>query len=338
MRGAVKYMRSIQEIDRELERARQKMERSRKLDVILQDLKEQVGRRRQAEEEARAVLEKERGDVEELERMSLVSFLARIQGDLESRKAEERREAAMAKARYDAAKWDLEDLDRRLRDFAQEKESLKGLEKQYQALLDEKEAVLRSQGGAQSQRLGQLAQEQERTAGELREIQEAIQAGLAAQRALEEMGGDLNGAENWGVWDMVGGGIMSTFAKHGCLDDAQDAAYEARRALSRFRTELADVSSEQVPDVELGDFAVFADYFFDGLFADLFVQSRIREAQDQVAAVAQRVERLIVRLRDERENLEEKQGQLDWERERLLTAQNRAQLQSGAETGEAVPV
>lgn len=331
-------MRNIQEIDRELERARQKMERSRKLDVILQDLKEQSVRRRQAEEEARAVLEKEQGDVEELERMSLVSFLARIQGDLESRKAEERREAAMAKARYDAAKWDLEDLDRRLRDFAQEKESLKGLEKQYQALLDEKEAVLRSHGGAQSQRLGQLAQEQERTAGELREIQEAIQAGLAAQRALEEMSGDLSGAENWGVWDMVGGGIMATFAKHGCLDDAQDAAYEARRALSRFRTELADVSSDQVPDVELGDFAVFADYFFDGLFADLFVQSRIREAQEQVEAVTQRVERLIVRLRDERENLEEKQGQLDWERERLLTAQNRAQLQSGAETGEAVPV
>ena len=138
-------MRNIQEIDRELERARQKMERSRKLDVILQDLKEQSVRRRRAEEEARTVLEKEQGDVEELERMSLVSFLARIQGDLESRKAEERREAAMAKARYDAAKWDLEDLDRRLRDFAQEKESLKGLEKQYQAMLDEKEAVRSAQ-------------------------------------------------------------------------------------------------------------------------------------------------------------------------------------------------
>ena len=338
MRGAVKYMRSIQEIDRELERARQKMERFRKLDVILQDLKEQVGRRRQAEEEARAVLEKEQGDVEELERMSLVSFLARIQGDLESRKEEERREAAMAKARYDAAKWDLEDLDRRFREAVREKERLQGLEEQYQALLDEKEEILRSQGGVQSQRLGQLAQEQERTAGELREVQEAIQAGLAAQRALGEMISDLSGAENWGVWDMVGGGIMSTFAKHGCLDDAQDAAYEARRALSRFRTELADVSSDQVPDVELGNFAAFADYFFDGLFVDLFVQSRIREARDQVEAVTQRVERLIALLRDERESLEEKQGQLDWERERLLTAQSRAQLQSGAEGEEAVPV
>ena len=126
---------------------------------------------------------------------------------------------------------------------------------------------------------------------------------------------------------MRGAGIMSTFAKHGCLDDAQDAAYEARRALSRFRTELADVSSDQVPDVELGDFSVFADYFFDGLFADLFVQNHIREAQEQVRAVTARVERLVSRLRQERENLEERQGQLDWERERLLTAQDRQQAE-----------
>ena len=132
-------MRTIQEVNQDLERARQKMERVRKLEVILQDLKEQSGRRRQAEQEAREVLEKEQGDVEELERMSLVSFLARIQGNLAQRKEEERREAAMAKARYDAAKWDLEDLDRRFREAVREKEGLAGVEQEYQALLDEKE-------------------------------------------------------------------------------------------------------------------------------------------------------------------------------------------------------
>ena len=322
-------MRTLQEINRDLERSRQRVERSRKLDVILSDLEGQLVRRRAVEQEARAVLEKEQGDVEELERMSLVSFLARIQGDMERRQAQERREAAMAKARYDAAKWDLEDLERRCRDARQEKNNLAGAQQEFQALLDEKEALLRTQGSPVSQQLGQLALEQEQTAGQLREIQEAIQAGMAAHRALEEMTQDLDGAENWGVWDMVGGGIMATFAKHGCLDDAQDAAYEARRALSRFRTELADVSADQVPDVELGDFAVFADYFFDGLFADLFVQSRIREAQSQVALVIRRVEGLVARLRAERESLEEKQGQLDWQRERLLTAQSRAQQTLG---------
>ena len=326
-------MRNLQEIDRDIEHVRQKVERYRKLEVILKDLEEQLVRRREIEQAAREVLEKEQGDVEELERMSLVSFLATLQGNLEDRKAEERREAAMAKARYDAARWDLEDLDRRYRDAQQERRSLSGIEGEYQALLDEKEALLHSQGGVQSQKLGQLIQEQERTAGELREIQEAIQAGLAAQRALEEMSGDLSGAENWGIWDMVGGGMMATFAKHGCLDDAQDAAYEARRALSRFRTELADVSSDQVPDVELGEFALFADYFFDGLFADLLVQSRIRDAQRQVDDILGRVEQLVARLRAERESLEGKQGQLDWERERLLTAQSRASVGIAAAEG-----
>ena len=320
-------MRTLQEINRELERTRQKVERDRKLEIILQDLEAQLTRRQKTEAEAKQMLEQEQGDVAELERMSLVSFLAKIQGNLDRRQEKERREAAMAKARYDAAKWDLEDLNRRLRDARQEQRKLQGIQVQYQALLEEKEQLLLQQGGSSSQRLGQLVQTQERTAGELREIQEAIQAGMAAHRALEEMQRDLDGAENWGVWDMMGGGIMSTFAKHGCLDDAQDAAYEARRALSRFRTELADVSSDQVPDVELGDFSVFADYFFDGLFADLFVQNHIREAQEQVRAVTARVERLVSRLRQERENLEERQGQLDWERERLLTAQDRQQAE-----------
>lgn len=227
----------------------------------------------------------------------------------------------MAKARYDAAKWDLEDLERRLRDARQEQKNLAGVSEQYQMLLREKEEILLREGGGQSQKLGQLAQEQERMAGELREIQEAIQAGVAALRALENAESDLSGAENWGIWDVAGGGILATFAKHGCLDEAQDSAYEARRALSRFRTELADVSSDQVPDVELGDFATFADYFFDGLFADLFVQSHIREAQDQVERIRRKVDQMVSRLREEQAGLEEKRGQLGWQRERLLIAQ-----------------
>ena len=315
-------MRTIQEVDRELERTRQKLERGRKLEVILQDLEDQLARRRAAEEEARAILEKEQGDVDELERMSLVSFLAKLQGRLENRKAEERREAAMAKARYDAAKWDLEDLERRLRDARQEQKNLAGVSEQYQMLLREKEEILLREGGGQSQKLGQLAQEQDRLAGELRESQEANQAGVAALRALENAESDLSGAENWGIWDVAGGGILATFAKHGCLDEAQDSAYEARRALSRFRTELADVSSDQVPDVELGDFATFADYFFDGLFADLFVQSHIREAQDQVERIRRKVDQMVSRLREEQAGLEEKRGQLGWQRERLLIAQD----------------
>ena len=73
------------------------------------------------------------------------------------------------------------------------------------------------------------------------------------------------------------------------------------------------------------NFIAFADYFFDGLFADLFVRSRIQEARRQVETVTAQVSEMISRLRNERESLEEQQGQLEWERERLATAQSRAQ-------------
>ena len=319
-------MRSIQEIDRELERTRQKAARLRKLDVSVEDIERQLKRRRITEQEARHILEQEPGDMAELARMSLVAFLARLSGNPEGREAEARRGAAMAKARYDAARWDIEDLERLARDARREREQLRDVPQQYQALLKEKETMLRSREDGSSRRLGEFAQKLEHVAGELREIQEAVQAGLTAQQALRELRDSLEGAEHWGIWnDVSGAGIMSTFAKHGCLDDVQDAAYEARRNLSFFRVELADVPQELVPDLAMENFIAFADYFFDGLFADLFVRSRIQEARRQVETVTAQVSEMISRLRNERESLEEQQGQLEWERERLATAQSRAQ-------------
>ena len=311
-------MRTIQEIDRDLERTRQKLERARKLDVILKDLKAQSVRRRQVEEEARRTLEKEQGDVAELERMSLVSFLARLRGNLDARREEERREAALAKARYDAARWDLEDLEKRFREARREREKLGGQETIYQAFLDEKEAALRLLDSPQSQRLSQIVQALELAVGQLREVQEALQAGRRVLQALEVMAQNLDSAANLGTWDILGGGTLVTFAKQGCLDDAQDAAYEARKALSRFQNELADVAAEDIPDVSLDGLTAFADYFFDGLFADLFVQSRIQHAQNQTAAVTRQVQSLLYSLRRDWDSLEKQKERLEQEREALL--------------------
>ena len=54
-----------------------------------------------------------------------------------------------------------------------------------------------------------------------RERQEAIDAG---ERALDSLYGarrELASAGNWGLLDLFGGGLFSTFAKHSKMDDAQ---------------------------------------------------------------------------------------------------------------------
>lgn len=96
-------MRTLEDINAELEQVRQKLDRARKLSAVMEDLKAQHEERKRAAEDALKVLYREQEDVEELERLSFASFLARIRGEQAERLDQERREAVAAKARYDAA-------------------------------------------------------------------------------------------------------------------------------------------------------------------------------------------------------------------------------------------
>ena len=313
-------MRSQEELDRELKQARQALDRARKLDVMLGDLQVQEEQCRKAEAEAWEVLNREQADVEELEGMSLASFWARLKGDREERLDQERREALAAKARYDAARRDREDLERRLASVREERDSLLAWQDRYQALLEEKEDLLRRTGGDKARELIRLEEDAGEIRRQLREVREAAEAGDHARYALEEMASALDSASGWGTWDIFGGGMLVTMAKHNAMDNAQQLGDQARQALSRFRTELADVAAVEVPDVELGGFAAMADYLFDGLFADLYVQGQISDAQAGVNRSLDQVSGLLNNLARERQRLEEEARQLERRREDLLAA------------------
>lgn len=74
-------MRTLEDINAELEQVRQKLDRARKLSAVMEDLKAQHEERKRAAEDALKVLYREQEDVEELERLSFASFLARIRGE-----------------------------------------------------------------------------------------------------------------------------------------------------------------------------------------------------------------------------------------------------------------
>jgi hypothetical protein len=81
------------------------------------------------------------------------------------------------------------------------------------------------------------------------------------------------------------------------MKDADSVMQEARHALKRFQKELMDV--ENIPEfhIEMGDFLAFADYFFDGIIADVMVQSRISDAKRQVDNAIRKVEYIMNQLR-----------------------------------------
>lgn len=135
-------MRILEEVNEELERLRPQMDRVRKLEAVIEDLRSQHSHRRQAVAGALEVLHREELDVEELERLSFTSLLSKLRGDREERLSKERREAVAAKARYDAAQRDLDDLEYRFRTARKERDELREGLGRYQHLMQEKEKII----------------------------------------------------------------------------------------------------------------------------------------------------------------------------------------------------
>ncbi|MGM9940406.1 MAG: hypothetical protein ACI32N_00235 [Bulleidia sp.] len=132
-----------------------------------------------------------------------------------------------------------------------------------------------------------------------REIEEAIFAGESALNQLKDAKSHLDSASNWGLVDMFGGNFISGFLKHNEIDHASDCVERARRELERFRDELADIRDVEGLNIQIDSFLVFADYLFDGLFADIFVQSKISDYKKQVNAALDRVQDILFVLRDQ---------------------------------------
>ena len=104
------------------------------------------------------------------------------------------------------------------------------------------------------------------------------QARLDLQNAERSLGS----AGNWGIFDMLGGGFISTMVKHSRIDEARAHIESARPHLDQLKRELDSFSLDAGLEMQLGGFVTFADYFFDGLFADLYVQGKIRDLQADV--------------------------------------------------------
>lgn len=129
-----------------------------------------------------------------------------------------------------------------------------------------------------------------------REMEEAVKAGQRALYSLECAGGKLEKAKSWGIFDMLGGGLVADWMKHSRMSDATGYMEEAKDRLRDFQRELQDVQIPLDLRMDVSSFLTFADFFFDGIIADYMVQSKINDAREQVNDAIMRVRALLGEL------------------------------------------
>ena len=125
-----------------------------------------------------------------------------------------------------------------------------------------------------------------------KELSEAITASERVLDHLYEAETNLKNAKSWGVLDIVGGGFVSTFVKREYMETAQRELWAANSAIQVLNNEIDDVERVAHIDIDTSGVLAFADFFFDGLLADVLVQAQISDVRNQVIDTINRIQNL----------------------------------------------
>ena len=296
--------------DEQLQQLQGQIARSKQLESMIKELCRQKEVLAAQVQKLESVRLEEQADVDRLEGRSLAAFFYNVIGKKDEQLDKERREAYAAGVRYDAAAGELEGVEDDLRRYKAELAALRGCERKYREVLKEKADAIKTAGGPGGEEILRMEERNAFLESQKKELREAISAGNAALATTQQILSGLDDAEGWGTWDLLGGGLVADFVKHSHLDEAQRAVERLQSQLRRFRTELADVTIQADMQVNVDGFLRFADYFFDGLFADWAVLDKISQSKDQMQNTKQKIESVLSRLKAMMRSVEQEQTQM----------------------------
>ena len=311
--------------DEEIRRLRSEIARAGQLKIRLESLYRQRKELGEREAELRSRRVEEQDDVNRLEGRSLARYFYTLLGSLDEKLDAERAGARAAAVEHDAVLAELEDVNAAVSEAEGELARLSGCEERYDKAVSAKAEYLKKSGSPLADRLRGIEKRAAYNERQTRETDEAIRAGEAACAAAERVVKSLSSASTWSTIDIFSDSFLADVVKYGRIDDAQRAMEQLRIALRRFGTELADVGGRL--ETGMGDLLTFADIFFDNIFTDFAVSSRINRALYEAHEVEERVQRSLSSLHALRVRLETEAAELEKEYEGIVTS---AQPELGA--------
>lgn len=239
---------------------------------------------------------KEQGDVDKLNKTSLSNFFYRLTGKWEEKLTTEQKEACEAAIKYDTALKEMETIEFKLKQIQEELDTLKNVEREFHDALDKEKTQLKESNNSTKEELLKLEKSLTTLQAQEKEIREAMAAGNRCLYAANDVISNLKKASDWGTWDVIGGGTMSTLIKHDYMSKAQSSVSALQSELRYFKSELADVKIYSNLNVSTDGFTKFADFFFDNIFVDLSVQDRIRSSLNSVTGTKSQIQNSISKL------------------------------------------
>lgn len=262
------------------------VEAERTWQLATERLQRLVGERDRASERVDALrleTQLEHDEADEWAGKGFLQLVLWLFGRLDERRDLESSQALAAAARLATAQAALDSLDRAISE-AREGRPARG---DVVGTLDGLRTVLARVDPDGHARAVSLEQAAATAAAVLVEYDEAIAAVERCAGSARVASSRLDSARNWGTYDIIGGGFIASSIKKTRVQEALGAIDATTAGIATVRRELADIPrAVSVPNgLELDSSAWTFDVWFDNIFSDLNMQSRIAEAAGKVTAL-----------------------------------------------------
>ena len=288
-----------------LQQLKDKVTQKKRMEAELLDLYAQKKNLATKTAELEKIKNSEQRDVERLEGGSLATFFYNVVGKMDEKLTKEKEEAYKAAVKYETSREELLSVEREIFQREETVKALEGCETAYERAFEERLKAVRMANTSETETVLRIEGQMYELECQKREIREALSAGRQAISTVDAILDDLDDAEGWATWDTFGGGgLISDLMKHDHLDEAQTKINRLQIELRNFKTELSDVEVHADIQVRIDEFLKFADYFFDGLFADWAVMDKIEQSTNQVMHTKNELTAVISKLEDKLANVE----------------------------------
>ena len=262
----------------------------------------------------------EQRDVDRLERSSITALVYHATGKLEQQLASERAEAKAAQEEYASAVRKLEDIESRLQDTEMQLTALETGQQRYEQLLEQKRNAIKAVCGADADKIIGKEQTLAFLEGQITRLKEAYGTGRTARGAVNSVLSSLEHASIQNSLARERGLINDLASLSDSLPDAQSAILSLKEYVTGFEAKLAMTSIRGTLNFHPEELEIWKPSL---ITSSLATGSKIHLAEEKLASLQQRIDRLLEQIRSEigqinrklqknRDSLEKMIVSMDW--------------------------
>ena len=241
----------LENINKKINEVEENIRRRQEFYNILEQKQQELKKEQTRRRELSKALNKKEGQIKRLQSPSVIGLIFRSEDmDLQ----EKLRQYDIIKSEYENCGNSVINIEKDINFYREQIENYHSLDSDYDDLIRERRDLILSKNDKTAHELRDYLYLEDMSKKELdiRGVKESIAACNNVLPSLERAIRNLESAKSWGVWDIIGGGFLSTAIKHSKIDNMRQEIKGVEREIRALNTSLSYINLPSDMDIKIG--------------------------------------------------------------------------------------